>query len=150
MHRIARVIVSHSKPILAATALISLIAVAMLFRMQFNADISSFALTGSEAGEAFVEIYPRILERRKDMVYGERERDWQTLRRGRYVEFNLLHDRGTKFGLAVGGRTERVLASMPPIASWAYCHEPEPGSPEAALLTDFLRPRDWLGAAGGS
>ena len=95
-------------------------------------------------GEAFVQTYPRILERRKGMPYGERERDWQTLRRGRYVEFNLLHDRGTKFGLAVGGRTERVLASMPPLVSWAYCHEPEPGSPEAALLTDFLPPRDWL------
>ena len=95
-------------------------------------------------GDAFVATYPRILARRKDTPYGERERAWQSVRRGRYVEFNLLHDRGTKFGLAVGGRVERVLASMPPVASWAYRHAPEPGSEEERLLTDFLPPRDWL------
>ena len=77
--------------------------------------------------------------------YVERERQFQRYRRGRYVEFNLLQDRGTRFGLEAGARTESLLASMPPLVRWEYDYEPEPGSDEAKLTTDFLRPRDWLG-----
>ena len=77
------------------------------------------------------------------MKWGERERSFQLYRRGRYVEFNLLQDRGTRFGLEAGARTESVLASLPSLVAWRYDWHPEPGSPEAALYTDFLRPRDW-------
>jgi coproporphyrinogen III oxidase len=103
----------------------------------------SFALTRS-VGDAFLEAYAPIVERRKDTPYGERERDFQAYRRGRYVEFNLVFDRGTLFGLQSGGRTESILCSMPPVVTWRYGWRPEPGSPEAALYTDFLRPRDWV------
>jgi coproporphyrinogen III oxidase len=95
-------------------------------------------------GDAFLPAYLPILQRRQDTPYGERERDWQLLRRGRYVEFNLVWDRGTHFGLQSGGRTESILMSMPPHASWAYRQQPEPGSPEAELLTRFVVRRDWL------
>jgi len=94
------------------------------------------------AGEAFLESYLPIVERQKDQAYGEHERDWQLHRRGRYVEFNLIHDRGTTFGLKTGGRTESILVSMPRNVRWGYRHEPEPGTPEAALL-EGLKPRDW-------
>ncbi|OFA04392.1 oxygen-dependent coproporphyrinogen oxidase [Duganella sp. HH101] len=105
----------------------------------------SFAMMRS-AGDAFLKAYQPILERRKDTPYGERERDFQAYRRGRYVEFNLVFDRGTLFGLQSGGRTEAILMSMPPIVKWRYRWEPEAGSPEAALYSDFLPHRDWLAA----
>ena len=95
-------------------------------------------------GDAFLGAYLPIVERRVGMVYGERERAFQLYRRGRYVEFNLVWDRGTHFGLQSGGRTESILLSMPPLASWAYRHTPEAGSPEARLTDHFLVRRDWL------
>jgi coproporphyrinogen III oxidase len=101
-----------------------------------------FALTRS-VGDHVLTAYAPILSRRKDMPYGERERDFQLYRRGRYVEFNLVWDRGTLFGLQSQGRTEAILLSMPPLARWRYAWTPEPGTPEAALYTDFLRSRDW-------
>ena len=103
----------------------------------------SFAMTQS-VGDHFIDAYLPILKRRKDMAYGERERDFQAYRRGRYVEFNLVFDRGTLFGLQSGGRTESILMSMPPIVKWRYNWQPEAGSPEAKLYTDFLPHRDWL------
>lgn len=95
-------------------------------------------------GDAFLLAYMPIVELRKDMAYGERERDFQLYRRGRYVEFNLVWDRGTHFGLQSGGRTESILLSMPPHATWAYQSVPQPGSPEAALYQQFLVRRDWV------
>ena len=103
-----------------------------------------FELT-RRVGDHFLPAYAPILERRMDTPHGERERDFQLYRRGRYVEFNLVWDRGTLFGLQSQGRTEAILLSMPPLARWRYAWTPEPGTPEAALYTDFLRPRDWLG-----
>ena len=104
---------------------------------------ASFALTRS-VGDAFVNAYVPILTRRRDTPWGEHERDFQAYRRGRYVEFNLVYDRGTLFGLQSGGRTESILMSMPPIVKWRYDWQPEAGSPEAALYTDFLPHQDWL------
>ena len=101
------------------------------------------AMTQS-VGDAFLQAYLPIVERRIGMEYGERERAFQLYRRGRYVEFNLVWDRGTHFGLQSGGRTESILLSMPPLASWAYQHTPEEGSAEARLTGHFLVPRDWL------
>jgi len=106
---------------------------------------TSFNLLRS-IGEHFLKAYLPILERRKDTPYGKRERNFQRYRRGRYVEFNLVYDRGTRFGLEAGARTESVLASLPPKVHWRYDWEPEPDSPEACLTRDFLRPRDWLEA----
>jgi coproporphyrinogen III oxidase len=103
----------------------------------------SFAMTRS-VGDAFLDAYAPIVERRRDTPYGERERDFQAYRRGRYVEFNLVFDRGTLFGLQSGGRTESILCSMPPLVKWRYMWQPEPGSPEARLYEEFLRPRDWV------
>ena len=105
----------------------------------------SFAMTQS-VGDHFIDAYLPILKRRKDIAYGERERDFQAYRRGRYVEFNLVFDRGTLFGLQSGGRTESILMSMPPIVKWRYDWQPEAGSPEAKLYTNFLPHRDWLSA----
>lgn len=102
---------------------------------------TAFALTRS-VGDAFIQAYLPIVERRKSLPYGERERHFQAYRRGRYVEFNLVYDRGTLFGLQSGGRTESILLSMPPSASWRYDWKPEPGTPEAGLY-DYLEPRDW-------
>jgi coproporphyrinogen III oxidase len=95
-------------------------------------------------GDAFLKAYLPIVERRRDLPYGARERDFQLYRRGRYVEFNLVYDRGTHFGLQSGGRTESILMSLPPLVRWEYDWHPQPGSPEALLYSDFLRPRDWL------
>ena len=97
-------------------------------------------------GDAFIGAYLPIVQRRRALPYGQHERDFQAYRRGRYVEFNLVWDRGTHFGLHGGGRTESILMSMPPVATWRYDWKPEPGSAEARLYTDFLRPRDWLGS----
>jgi len=105
----------------------------------------SFELLRS-VGDHFVPAYLPILERRKGMDYGERERAFQLYRRGRYVEFNLLQDRGTRFGLEASGRAESILASMPPLVTWRYDWTPEPGSEEARLYDEFLVPRDWLDA----
>jgi len=103
----------------------------------------AFAMTRS-VGDAFIDAYLPILERRKALEYGERERDFQAYRRGRSVEFNLVFDRGTLFGLQSGGRTESILMSMPPVVKWRYDWQPEPGSPEAALYTDFLVAKNWV------
>ena len=103
----------------------------------------AFAMTRS-VGDAFLAAYLPILERRKDLPYGERERDFQAYRRGRYVEFNLVFDRGTLFGLQSGGRTESILMSLSPIVKWRYDWHPAPDTPEAALYTDFLTSRDWV------
>ena len=103
----------------------------------------SLAMTQS-VGDAFLDAYLPIVERRQHMAYGEREREFQLYRRGRYVEFNLVWDRGTHFGLQSGGRTESILLSMPPLASWSYQRVPESGSPEAALTQHYLQRRDWL------
>jgi len=103
----------------------------------------SFAMLRS-VGDAFLDAYVPIVERRRHEPYGERERDFQAYRRGRYVEFNLVFDRGTLFGLQSGGRTESILMSLPPIVKWRYDWTPQPGTPEARLYSDFLRPRDWV------
>jgi coproporphyrinogen III oxidase len=105
----------------------------------------SFAMTRA-VGDAFIGAYRPIVQRRREMPYGERERDFQAYRRGRYVEFNLVWDRGTLFGLQSGGRTESILMSLPPVVKWRYDWKPEAGTPEARLYTDFLRPRDWAGS----
>jgi coproporphyrinogen III oxidase len=102
-----------------------------------------FRLTRS-VGDHFLGAYLPILERRKSFPFGERQRAFQMYRRGRYVEFNLVYDRGTLFGLQSGGRTESILMSLPPQAAWRYDWKPEPGSPEEKLYTDFLKPRDWI------
>ncbi|MDQ6620653.1 MAG: oxygen-dependent coproporphyrinogen oxidase [Pseudomonadota bacterium] len=106
-----------------------------------------FALTRS-VGDHFLDAYLPIATRRKDTPYGDREREFQTYRRGRYVEFNLVWDRGTLFGLQSNGRTEAILMSLPPVVTWRYAWQPEPGTPEARLYTDFLVPRDWLADEG--
>jgi coproporphyrinogen III oxidase len=95
-------------------------------------------------GNHYIAAYCPIVARRKGEKYGERERDFQLYRRGRYVEFNLVYDRGTLFGLQTGGRTESILMSLPPLVKWRYNWAPAPGTPEARLYTDFLRPREWL------
>jgi coproporphyrinogen III oxidase len=104
----------------------------------------SFAMQKA-VGDAFVSAYLPILQRRKDLEFGEHERDFQAYRRGRYVEFNLVFDRGTLFGLQSNGRTESILLSMPPIVKWRYDWKPEVGSAEAKLYTDFLIDKNWLG-----
>jgi coproporphyrinogen III oxidase len=97
-------------------------------------------------GDSYLDAYLPIVTKRKDMPFGERERDFQLYRRGRYVEFNLVYDRGTLFGLQSGGRTESILMSLPPLVAWRYDWQPEPGCAEAELYEKFLNPRDWLSA----
>jgi coproporphyrinogen III oxidase len=115
----------------------------------FFDDFSELGVDGGFAmlrsvGDAFLGAYLPIVARRRDMPHGERERSFQLYRRGRYVEFNLVWDRGTHFGLQSGGRSESILLSMPPLASWAYRRQPEPGSAEARLYSDFIVRREWL------
>ncbi len=107
----------------------------------------SFAFIRS-VGDSFIPAYRPIVARRKHTDYGERERQFQLYRRGRYVEFNLVFDRGTLFGLQSDGRTEAILMSLPPLVRWEYNYQPEPGSPEAELTEYFLQDRDWLAEAG--
>jgi len=95
-------------------------------------------------GNSYIKAYAPIVQKRMGLPYAERERDFQLYRRGRYVEFNLVYDRGTLFGLQSGGRTESILMSLPPLVKWRYNWQPEPGSAEARLYTDFLPPKDWL------
>jgi coproporphyrinogen III oxidase len=104
---------------------------------------TAFSLTRS-VGDHFITAYAPIIERRMGLPWGERERDFQCYRRGRYVEFNLVYDRGTLFGLQSGGRAESILMSLPPAVRWRYNWSPAPGSPEAALYTDFLISKDWV------
>ena len=105
---------------------------------------ASFAFMRS-VGEAFTKAYLPIVSARKDTAFSEHERQFQLYRRGRYVEFNLVFDRGTLFGLQSGGRTESILMSMPPLVRWEYGYQPTPGSAEATLYTRYLQPQDWLG-----
>ncbi len=95
-------------------------------------------------GDSYLPAYLPVIQRRKTMAYGEREREFQLYRRGRYVEYNLVYDRGTLFGLQTGGRTESILMSLPPLVSWHYNQQPEPGSAEAKLYTDYIVPREWV------
>ena len=95
-------------------------------------------------GDHYIKAYRPIVARRKSTPYGERERDFQLYRRGRYVEYNLVYDRGTLFGLQTGGRTESILMSLPPLVKWRYNWKPEPGTAEADLYENYLKPRDWL------
>ncbi|MFZ2208640.1 MAG: oxygen-dependent coproporphyrinogen oxidase [Porticoccaceae bacterium] len=108
---------------------------------------NSFALA-RRIGDAYIRAYRPILARRKDLPHGERERQFQLYRRGRYVEFNLVYDRGTLFGLQTGGRTESILMSLPPLVRWDYDWQPEPGTPEAELYEIYLQPRDWAEHSG--
>jgi coproporphyrinogen III oxidase len=104
---------------------------------------SCFAFMRS-VGDAYIPAYLPIVQRRRDTDYGDRERNFQLYRRGRYVEFNLVYDRGTIFGLQTGGRTESILMSLPPLVRWQYDWYPEPGSPEAELYDRYLKPREWI------
>lgn len=115
----------------------------------FFDDFAEFGFDGSFAmlrsvGDAFLDAYLPIVDRRQPTTHGERERDFQLYRRGRYVEFNLVWDRGTHFGLQSGGRSESILLSMPPLVSWSYQRQSAKGSPEARLITDFLVRKDWI------
>ncbi len=115
-----------------------------LFFDDFNALGAEQSFAALRAvGDAFIPAYQPIVARRKSTPYGDRERDWQLYRRGRYVEFNLVWDRGTHFGLQSGGRTESILMSLPPLVSFKYNYTPEPGTPEARLHDVFLKPKDW-------
>jgi coproporphyrinogen III oxidase len=100
-------------------------------------------------GRAFIPAYEPIVDRRRNTEYGDRERNFQLYRRGRYVEFNLVYDRGTIFGLQTNGRTESILMSLPPLVRWEYAYQPEPGTPEAELYDTFLKPQDWVNFKNG-
>ncbi|MFO8147656.1 MAG: oxygen-dependent coproporphyrinogen oxidase [Bacteroidota bacterium] len=98
----------------------------------------------TEVGDSFLEAYVPIVEKRKNLPYSEENRTWQEIRRGRYVEFNLVHDKGTLFGLKTNGRIESILMSLPPHVQWVYDHHPEKGSEEEKLLNVLMQPRDWI------
>jgi len=104
---------------------------------------TAFAFMQS-VGDSFLPAYIPIVNNRKESEYGERERNFQLYRRGRYVEFNLVYDRGTLFGLQSGGRTESILMSLPPVVNWKYSYQPEPGTAEAELYEVYLKPKDWI------
>jgi coproporphyrinogen III oxidase len=114
-----------------------------IFFDYLEGDLDSIFRFVTDCGDHFLNAYLPIVERRKSLAYGERERAFQEFRRGRYVEFNLLYDRGTLFGLKTGGRTESILMSLPPVVRWHYDYRAEPGSREAELLEVYLKPRDW-------
>ena len=120
-----------------------------IFFDYLQGDLEAIFAFVRSAGDAFLSAYVPIAERRRSEPWGERERNFQLIRRGRYVEFNLIYDRGTVFGLKTGGRIESILMSLPALAKWKYMHEPEPGSREAELTT-YLRPTDWLQLVGSS
>jgi coproporphyrinogen III oxidase len=113
-----------------------------IFFDYLEGDFAALFAFVQDAGHAFLDAYLPIVRRRQGMTYTPRERAFQEFRRGRYVEFNLLHDRGTIFGLKTGGRTESILMSLPPVVRWDYGYQPEPGAPEARIY-EFLKPRDW-------
>ena len=113
-----------------------------------NLDWESIFTFVQSCGNSFLPAYLPIAEKHKDRPYSSREHDFQLYRRGRYVEFNLVYDRGTVFGLQTQGRTESILMSLPPLVRWEYSYTPEPGTPEAALYQNFLKPRDWLKTNG--
>ena len=98
----------------------------------------------TEVGNSFLNSYLPIVERRKNIEYNEQQRDWQEIRRGRYVEFNLVHDKGTLFGLKTNGRIESILMSLPPRVQWRYNHQPEANSPEEKLLEVLKKPKEWV------
>ena len=98
----------------------------------------------TEVGDSFLEAYVPIVQKRKDLSYTQKQRDWQEIRRGRYVEFNLVHDKGTLFGLRTNGRIESILMSLPPHVQWKYDHHPEPGSQEEKLVRVLQIPRVWV------
>jgi coproporphyrinogen III oxidase len=114
-----------------------------IFFDYLQGDMNKLFAFVKEAGEAFLPAYLPIVERRRGREYGEREREFQLIRRGRYAEFNLVYDRGTTFGLQTRGRTESILMSLPPLARWVYDYQPEPGSAEAEAWT-YFKPQDWL------
>lgn len=107
-------------------------------------DLESFFLFIQDVGNGFLNAYLPIVERRKNDAYGVREKEWQLIRRGRYVEFNLVYDRGTIFGLETHGRTESILMSLPPMVKWVYNYQPDPGSREEKLLEVLQHPREWV------
>ena len=107
-------------------------------------DVAFWMNFGMACGNAFIPSYIPIIEKRKNMSFGEKEKHWQEIRRGRYVEFNLIHDRGTLFGLKTNGRTESILMSLPPTVRFEYNYQPEPGSEEDKLLQVCLKPREWV------
>ena len=117
---------------------------AVRYALQYNEFFKLEEVFKAPDGDAFLDAYVPIIERRRHHDYGPREREFQAYRRGRYVEFNLVYDRGTLCGLQSGGRTESILMSLPPVVHWKYDWHPEPGSAEARLYTDFLRPREWV------
>ena len=119
-----------------------------IFFDYLDGDFESLFCFVRDCGESFVDAYVPIVRKRKDELYTEQERRFQEYRRGRYVEFNLIYDRGTIFGLKTGGRIESILMSLPPLVRWLYDYKPEPGSREAELYDVYLKPRDWAAEIG--